>query len=1266
MQAPKLVISHHEDGRIVAANDVVEHHEPPTGSHVHLSSAGAQLRPAEPPRAGSQCLQKSPGAGNAQPERNPLRRRFPRSSSGGLSRSKLRAVHHIPYDHATTGTGPTKLDLVLVYMFHGETGRRPHETFFESLKPATDVSREGSSTTTATFPFEPEYMGQKSGKLDSRKSAQPSNPEPASDQSKTTNWLRDMLPTVIPPSRIICVGFDLDTEVKDSRIDFDDASHKLLRLVDEKREHEESRPIVFIGHGFGCRVIQRAIGSIAHTSKRVSTKLLVGVISQNAPSDEEDPIASGTGVRMEGYTNVVTNAPSNKNFLRALAPKLSGTMQEHLVLHHFLDYGSAGKDDLHSLSFASSNDWLFQLICAKIIEWVETHDLLSAVERGDVDAVKRLINIGIDVNRRKNANKMTALHVACQYMSWDSAEIRTLIEEGNANVALTDALGRTPLHYAVTRETPDVEVVRVLLEAGAETHAPDNEGKTPQRLAELHTNGQRLRDLFQSRPLVKGPSAARTSAKSDQKPSLSESAREVCKAYRMVATTVFLNTTTLSEEYLPPLHLPIEQAIYGNKDLDTMLKDVPVPHGGDKTPICNWYHLPANNMTWTEDLLRHQFQTHLNGWPEQFRDSKWPHGRCINPHTAQFSTEFGRSVLAMCMPYVSYEDSQHHALVSDAIREVIPPDAPNRPEPWIGYKETNIHRRSRPSSRRRRRSNSLHVSRHSQGRSRSNSGSDRSKHDDQDEASSPIEPSSPIDAGSGSDADGPSVDLKLHDKSTLSNREKLLVREYLPKSPPLHIRRTLDQYYYYMLSDTRQRDADQVVTRWARDYLKISDHNILMVDQLWLWVIAGDRERNILPSVVTCFPERHGVESGPLDDLRRNMMGSNMGNRQSILPIKTTADLVSRIVSTCSDVFSWSQKEELVRFLHFFEATVGKVGDDETRLLEEFTAQSRELHMLSEKYRHYALEKDLLLDKLLDIRPQTKLLREVKDIEDEIKIILHVLNEQQRVLQMDHVASYFKQTGAPSSCKDGGQLCKEPLKIIGRAIDNFERLDKQIKEVHNGLNHLMDLQQKQASVWEARSTREGARATSKQGNVMVIFTMVTIIFLPLSFMASFFALDIAEFPADDVGQTNWPLHRVCALLFGISFAVIIPFITLAFVSDWVHGKFLWIKYRFLVPVGIFLLEYLSFSLMAEKCQQAADKLDDCRDEYYGRSKVTEDHIAVTTDVCLTDDSPAYKSDYSGYDDDEKATTGSANGRSEEGILSRWTTRRRKREPQSVV
>jgi len=64
-----------------------------------------------------------------------------------------------------------------------------------------------------------------------------------------------------------------------------------------------------------------------------------------------------------------------------------------------------------------------------------------------------------------------------------------------------------------------------------------------------------------------------------------------------------------------------------------------------------------------------------------------------------------------------------------------------------------------------------------------------------------------------------------------------LIRAYLPHDKPLHIRRTLDQFYYYMLEDTTIRDNDQVVDRWARQKLGKNNPRILMVDQLWLWII---------------------------------------------------------------------------------------------------------------------------------------------------------------------------------------------------------------------------------------------------------------------------------------------------------------------------------------------------------------------------------------------------------------------------------------------
>jgi hypothetical protein len=67
-----------------------------------------------------------------------------------------------------------------------------------------------------------------------------------------------------------------------------------------------------------------------------------------------------------------------------------------------------------------------------------------------------------------------------------------------------------------------------------------------------------------------------------------------------------------------------------------------------------------------------------------------------------------------------------------------------------------------------------------------------------------------------------------------------LIEGYISKSAnkPLHCRRTLDQYSYYMLETTDRRDEDQVVFRWAKER---SQAPILMVDQLWLWVLPdGD------------------------------------------------------------------------------------------------------------------------------------------------------------------------------------------------------------------------------------------------------------------------------------------------------------------------------------------------------------------------------------------------------------------------------------------
>ncbi|KAK0744290.1 hypothetical protein B0T21DRAFT_280288 [Apiosordaria backusii] len=61
---------------------------------------------------------------------------------------------------------------------------------------------------------------------------------------------------------------------------------------------------------------------------------------------------------------------------------------------------------------------------------------------------------------------------------------------------------------------------------------------------------------------------------------------------------------------------------------------------------------------------------------------------------------------------------------------------------------------------------------------------------------------------------------------------------------------------------------------------------------------------------------------------------------------------------------------------------------------------------------------------------------------------------------------------------------------------------------------------------------------SRQNTIMVVFTIVTVIFLPLSFIASFFTIGIVEFPKSaETGEVDWPVNEVSKYLFPISVGV---------------------------------------------------------------------------------------------------------------------------------
>jgi hypothetical protein len=1103
------------------------------------------------------------------------------------------SICYVPYEGSQRDERMT-VDLVLVYMYRGEHSTRAHIEFFERPKLGLEPNTQRGKTRAILA------ASGKDIELQLMPPAAPPQPTKFSASEIAPNWLNDpsMLPEVIPHNRTICMGYDLDTVPDPNSINYEQATLKLFEKLDERRRSCSTRPIIFIGHGLGCLVVQHAFQRRTGNAVAESIqKACAGILYHHVPVEESGLNGSNFVPAMERISSNVI--PATGTFKSTPAPEqkslkldITKTAREHSILHHVLRYGTSEKDHTHSFKFSTKNDIEFQQLSAKIVEWSETHQLIRAVTQAEFATVQRLIDEGVKINLRKTLFEETALHVACQMHSFKSQHIDLLVGLGKADVTLKDSLGRTPLHYALLRESPDVEVVRVLLEAGADIMVPDCDHITPKDQARK-TAPRRVQNLLRRRPLTKGPSAAK-GAVTYALPH-SNSAGDVCDAYQMAATEMYFDSHTLTEKHLPR-HFSIRDAIYGKKPLQRMLDDTRSRDISDEL-VCRWYHLPANNMVWVEDLFRNRFNMHPTVWSEQVRDSQWPHGRCIIPHTAQFTNESGESVLAICMPYVSYEDNYRQRLVSDTVRHQVT----STQSKWNTISKGELLQSSdspdargvlpdlapqvdptTPSTPEHRRPSSANEPLHN-GFGSDNPVSAPSR-------SRGVSPESPYDSDDDLDASVSDGGSSQAAANRLSKEEEKLVRVYLHHSPPLHVRRTLDQYYYYMLEDTRERDADQVVTRWARKHGK-PHHNILMVDQLWIWVIKGSGGQP--DRVVSCFPEREGHGSGFLDDLQRNVLHHNADKRQ---PITTSADLVARIVTTCSDIFGWSQEAELVRFLHIFEATVGRVGEGEIRLRNTFDQSSENLHHLDDNHFDYEKEKDKLLIVMLDVRPVMALLKEAKDIRDEINIIVHVLTEQRRLLEDDVISSFFARN---AKYANGIYVMLEPLRIMLRAIDDFKKMDMQMRHIVDDLSHLLDLQQKQATAWEARSAREGARATNKQGRVMVIFTMVTIIFLPLSFCASFFALNISEFPADERGQTNWPIRRLCAYLFGISFAVIIPFIALAFAMESALAAYYRFDKNWMIPFTIGLLNTLSWlPYMKDPCSKAVNGIVKGREESY--------------------------------------------------------------------
>ncbi|GLA17149.1 hypothetical protein AnigIFM62618_004272 [Aspergillus niger] len=795
-----------------------------------------------------------------------------------------------------------------------------------------------------------------------------------------------------------------------------------------------------------------------------------------------------------------------------------------------------------------------------------------AVAHGRDDIVQLLLRHKADINARSDGG-WTPLHNACD----KGAEliVRILLREG-AQINSQLLTGITPLHLAA--QAGHREVVECLME-----------------YKELKT---RIRDNFGSTPFLRAAQFKRRDIVSLLAPfnnidALTPEAKGACEGFE--ATIVdfgnFHNENKVKKT-------SVYNLLYGRDPGNPRKQAIKTLPADSRATEFRWIHLPANNLTWVEALLTKSFIEEGAHDVESFkgleRSFRYQHrGQRIHSHfmrplcqstprTARLREEDSSEEKEMMSPRI---------LVNGQSLET--PKSPGEGGSPRGRKlsgksdrsDTNLHNDNGPPGKK-----GKNTTKHSK------SGGLK-KPDSRNQSVVAHERHRPVLSLCKEQAHTtcnvcmfmPYLHFETDERrrkmqeaikraetrnfahpglTRTPTRDELLISAHLASSTSsLHIRRTLDQFFYPNI-DTQTRDQDQVVYRYQTkgqgSERSWAEPKIFMVDQLWMWIIGTNL-------IVTSFPQRWDQpKNDPLNVLDGIIEDINSKTRE---PVRSVYDLAIIITTRCSGVFDRHRMgDEEYQFLDMFEASIGVATDRETVLFNRFNRASAQAsdwlknHRKLSRFARDPLTKGepaensferflkeeededaqpLFVDNLLDIGQETELLSEAKDIRDELNMIRTVLQHQQNVLLDFQEAICEIYYGQQRSQHEVKKRFKEQQRTIDMHLKDIDRMDKQAERIYSSITDLLDLKQKHANAFEARFARDQAAGTTRQGKIMMVFTIVTIIFLPLSFITSVFAINMAEFE----GSNELHLPYVAKYTFGIGFAISIPLILVALSVD---------------------------------------------------------------------------------------------------------------------
>ncbi|KAI1149342.1 hypothetical protein F4825DRAFT_60163 [Nemania diffusa] len=363
-----------------------------------------------------------------------------------------------------------------------------------------------------------------------------------------------------------------------------------------------------------------------------------------------------------------------------------------------------------------------------------------------------------------------------------------------------------------------------------------------------------------------------------------------------------------------------------------------------------------------------------------------------------------------------------------------------------------------------------------------------------------------------------------------------------------HTPLTLDQYYYPTIIDSSERDNDQVLSKFLqRRHGQPSpngEKKILMVNQLWVWIID---EKTII-TATTGDSDQYSRRSldqentgSLLEATLRNVLYNEAG---SLFEGATSVySIMELILGVATGLFveksvvipNQTSKDPI----EVFRESIRDVANQETSLFREFLdglrreARAKQGEPPDQKLDY---KPQAILNRYHVISSETELLDAIRDIRDELHMLRSLAEDQEDVWQQAFASQHL-----------GNESQRFDFHTPTEIKKDLDAMLLEADKIESYINALLDLRQ-------AEFGRLQAQDSAQLSNVILVLTVITIVFLPLSFLSSLFALDVSTFPhqGDNLRYPGWWLFPI---LFGVSTIVSVPAIALAWNVNAILAKF---------------------------------------------------------------------------------------------------------------